>query len=136
MKTRTLIFIVIFLLAITFSFADDVEKCYGTWINTEYDKIIKNSARVIIKSDGTAEYYWFISDKTPHVSASYSVTDSWKDTEGNTYFNIYEEAKHQGWSPIYYTLWKLSVTGEILETEFTTWDYPTELDTNSYYYRI
>jgi hypothetical protein len=136
MNARTLILVIALLLVVSLSFAGDVEKCYGTWVNPEYDKIIKKSALVIIKSDGTAEYYWFLLDKTPHVAYTYTVTDSWKDSEGNIYFEIKEEAEQQIFNPIYYALWKLSNTGETLEMESTHWDYPTELDTDSFYYRI
>ena len=72
----------------------------------------------------------------PYLAYTYTVTDSWKDSEGNIFFEIKEEAEQQMFSPLYCTLWKLSDTGETLEMESTTWDYPTEFDTDSFYYRI
>jgi hypothetical protein len=138
MKARTLFFMIVLLLAVSVSLADDVEKCYGTWVNPKYDDNYMKSSIYVIKSDGTWEVSRNTIDKNPNFSGTFRVTDSWIDSEGNLYFKIAIEYKGYGdKDKIHnYELWRLSNTGETFEIEYTNWDYPTEFHVDSYNYRI
>ena len=142
MKARSFILMGILLLVVSSLFASDIERCYGTWANPKYDENYMKYSKYVIKSDGTFEKYLSTSDKNPIVEGPFTVKASWTDSEGNFYFQMYTadlESAFPGHSietGYYYYLWKLSNTGETLEQQYTTWDYPTEFDTDSFYYHI
>jgi hypothetical protein len=47
--------------------------------------------------------------------------------------SAFPDHKAERW---YYELWKPSHSGEAFERKYTTWDYLTELDMDSFYYRV
>jgi len=142
-KIGTFVLVIMTLFTVSVSFAGDVEKCYGTWANPKYDENYMKSAKYVIQSDGTFEEYRSTTDKNPLVAGTFSVKANWIDAEGNTYFqmsNVDVETPFDDTTKTleqhYYCLWKLGNTEKTLEVECNTWDYPTELDTGSFYYHI
>jgi hypothetical protein len=134
MKTRTSVSILIIVLAVliitgSYVTAQDAyvvkedEELFGTWINTDYDKMNKD-AKIVIKPAGKAEYYNASTDSDA-VQGEYVITDKWVDSEGNIWY------KMRGEIPLYmiryYSLYKISNSGKTLQCIFNNRDYPTEI---------
>jgi hypothetical protein len=150
MKTRTFIFMSIFLLAVTFLFAEDVKKeisdeeavemLSGTWINPDnpssasIDKLQAHFQKLVLTENKVFECYHSVDDTLDFSRGHYTVINSWVDRKGNTYC----QAK---WlfvtGSMIYALYKLDDSNTVLEQNFyytrSIWDeekYPTEIITH------
>jgi hypothetical protein len=88
MNARTLIITSIFLLSVTFIFADDVEKCYGTWVNPEYETNYDHPVIFMYTADGKWIAYKKQADTKPWRQDIYSIIDKWAVSEGNIWYKI------------------------------------------------
>jgi len=143
MKIRTLVLILILVLAALiiaggYVTAQDAyvvkedEELFGTWINTEYDEIGKDS-KIVMKPDGKAEYY-NASTYRDFDKGEFVITNKWVDSKGNIWYALREEI------PLYmiryYSLFKISDSGKTLQCIFNNRDYPTEIDPEDTRYAI
>jgi len=144
MKTRSFLSILILVLAVLIiagscvtkrkAIADeDLSKAYtGTWINEEYENGKK--AKIVLFADGTWERYYSIDSDNYYCQGENTILDKWKDSKGSIWFECrWECFSHRNSG---YQLTRISDSGKTLELEYTTWDFPTELDTDNFYYRI
>jgi len=115
MKTRTLIIVIVLLLVVSVSFAEDkisIDPMVGTWINTDYDKIDK-WGKFIIKPDFTIEAFDDPARKPLPATFTFTVNESWSDAEGNIYYKV--TIKRPGYGRITYELWKLHSSQTVFE---------------------
>ena len=125
------------------------EDLYGTWVNEDYlmEPLIGGPrSKLIIKHDGTIENYGTpksyksVEVKREREPWAYNVTDSWVDSEKNSWYKIV--LKRTGTETFMggaqYCLFKLGNSKSTLEYTRYSIDYPTEIDPNSlrYTYRI
>jgi len=146
MKTRTLISILILVLALLIiceGYATDkkvTKKDYrfvsGTWINEDYNTRAF-SAKYVVHRDGTFDTYNRTSDTGKESSGHYEIIDKWTDYEGNIWYKMHTwrgvivEGK-----PNDYELHKYSNSGKVLEYISRHGDFPTEMDENHLWYHI
>ncbi len=135
MKTRTLISVLILIMAVFVLLAggSKKEEYYGTWVNTDYNTTYHN-AKVIHNHDGTLIKYMSTSDTEPYKTATFTIEDKWTDSEGNIWYKILYTETEQIISN--FELAKISDNGTTLELDFYIIDYPTEIDPNDGEYRI
>ncbi len=132
MKARTLIFMSIFLLAVTFLFAEDVKKeisdedfmeaWSGTWINTDYGR--SRSQKVIYYSDGRWESYGLVINTIRGNWGESIILDKWLDSKGNIWYR-------EHWESLYlsskgYVMGKISNSGNTVETIWASESFPIE----------
>ncbi len=136
MKTRTLISVLILIMAVFVLLAggSKKEEYYGTWVNTDYDRTVHRLGKYIHNRDGTLIKYMSTSDTEPYKTATFTIEDKWTDSEGNIWYKILYTRTEQIIS--YFELTKISDSGTTLELVFSIIDYPTEIDLNAYGYRI
>jgi len=117
MKTRTLVSILILVLAVMviagscatgkkMVTVDDATKQFaGVYVNTKYSGSNPNEPqKLVITSDGRLENWQVVNDERTLLTAEYSVTESWLDSKGNTYCTV--NAKFY-MGPVLQGLWKL-----------------------------
>lgn len=117
-----------------------VEEIYGRWINKAYDENVNISGKMVVKKDKIHKYYTLASPEYSYSGCQgpYIITDSWVDRKGNSWYKV-QVGKLNG---INYELWKISNFGTTLEFASRAFEYPTEIDPNSYrvtyriYYRL
>lgn len=136
MKSRMFLFMSIFLLSVTFSFAGGAkdkisEKDFwnalsGTWVNTEYTgKWRYYEQKLIVYPDGKYEYYPLTTDTNPSRQGYYfTFTEAWIDSEGV----IWYKGEFQG-RGTFYVLGKISESGNTWESIADGVEKPTEWDT-------
>jgi hypothetical protein len=148
MKTRTLIPILILILAILIIFGncattkkaiseeDFFETWSGTWINTDYGG--KIAQKIIIHSDGTVEGIGRLTSTTAYFKYKFTILDQWLDSKGTIWYRGHFESlppySHKG-----YEMGKISDSGNTWEFLFASEDYPIEEwepDRFEYNYRI
>jgi len=139
MKTRTLVLVIVLLVAVPLSFADDkisIDDIYGTWINADYNEKAL-MAKVTINPDNTSQWYRTLTDTDPDYSANITFTDSWYDNDGNLWIKFTTVWTHKGNTS--YWLSKCSDSGIVWEKVSSGIDYPEELSpiagTHSILYR-
>jgi len=146
MKTRTLVSILILVLAVLImaeGYATDEKvskKDYrfvsGTWINEEYNSHVF-SARVEMHRDGSWDEYNRISETGKKSAGHYAIVDNWTDSEGNTWYKM-----HIWRGPIdeehisFYELAKYSESGNSWEFMSDRLEFPTEIDESHAKYHI
>ncbi len=146
MKTRMLIFIIIFLLSISFIFAEADKKkisekdfwnaLSGTWVNTEYLGTYPwYEQKLIVHPDGKWECYPLTTDTNPSRQGYYlTITEAWIDSEGILWGKSILKA-----GVTRYQLHKISGFGNTWEICEGSDAYPIEMD-NSFtrynYYSI
>ena len=151
MKTRTLVSIMILILAVlviagscatgkkAYVVQED-EELFGTWINPDYGGLAK-AEKVIHEPDGVVRYYSTATSTKEVWNAKCTITDRWIDAEGNILYK-WLETEGKGGSIVdpsdYYCLGKISDSGTVLEFSYSSYDYPTEVNPDSlkYAYRI
>jgi hypothetical protein len=137
MKTRVLSLVVTMIFVVSISFAEDkitIEDTYGTWINSDYNVKQYGRAKEINHPDGTAEWYYRVTDIEPGFTLKYTIKDSWYDKEGNfwikcTFYTIEENSTS-------YMLFKFSNSGKIRESVWSGVKYPDEMSPIGGNYRI
>jgi len=120
MKARMLIFMSIFLLAVTFLFAEDVKKeisdedfmeaWSGTWINEDYGR---SRSQKLIYSDGRWEEYTLVTNTIHGDWGEIIILDKWLDSKGNVWYREHWESSHFGSKG--YAMGKISNSGNTLE---------------------
>ena len=117
MKARTLIYMSIFLLAVSFLFAEDVKKeisdedfieaWSGTWINLDYGE--SRPQKKIYHPDGTWDNYSLDNYLRKYNWGKTIILDKWLDSEGNVWYR-------EHWESLYlnskgYAMGKISNSG-------------------------
>ena len=133
MKSRTLIFMSIFLLAVTFLFAEDVKKeisdedfieaWSGTWINLDYGKG-SFAQKLIYYSDGIYDEYILVTDTMRYDWGKIIILDKWLDSEGNVWCRTHWEGTLHGGKG--YQMVKISNSGNTLEVIWASESFPIE----------
>ncbi len=127
MKTRTLILVLILIMALLVFFAGkkiSIDETYGTWVNSDYNEK-GQSAKTINNPDGTYEWYSKDTDTEPAWIGKYTVTDSWHDRKGNFWVKSTFVTVDTGFSG--YILSKYSKDGTTWEGVWSALDYPDEM---------
>jgi hypothetical protein len=139
MKVRTLISVIILLLATFVLFAGkkiSIDETYGKWVNSDYNEK-GQMAKTINNPDGTCELYKKDTDTEPAWIWKYTVTDSWHDRKGNLWVKSTFVTEETGFSG--YILSKYSKDGTAWENVWSAADYPAEMSpiagTHSILYR-
>jgi hypothetical protein len=108
-----------------------VEEIYGRWINTAYDEDhLYSCAKIVVNQTEICVYYNSSSPEYSYIGrqGTYVITDSWSDNKGNSWYRVC-------WSNLngdLYQLWKISNSGTTLELTSRAFEYPIEIETNSY----
>ena len=142
MKARTLVSILIFVLAILIIFgscatgkkayvAKENEELYGIWINKKYD-VTGELAKRDYNPDGTWAHYLTTTKKEPEDEGIYTITEKWTDDMGNVWYKLTWE--DTGWGRSGYGLIRIGDSGTTLEAAYSWTEYPTELDRTHYLY--
>jgi hypothetical protein len=137
MKARTLILVVILLLATFVLFAGkkiSIEEAYGTWVNSDYNEK-GQFAKEIDHPDGTYDLYQRLTDTEPTWIGEKTIKDSWYDKEGNLWIKwtiFWDEEKSSykravGGGGTYYGLFKFSDSGKVRESVRSAQDHPDEM---------
>jgi hypothetical protein len=146
MKTTKLIsgvVSILVVLAFTLGYAEekkayvpkDDEELYGTWVNEDYSGGLFGMRKRSIHPDRTWEVFNFATDTTSGWRGTVTITDKWTDSEGNIWYKTYlERADREGIED--YRLCKISSSGSAYEYVTSHVDYPTEMDSGHYTYRI
>ena len=137
MKTRTLIFITIFLLTVIFLFADDVKKeiskeeifktMSGTWEVVSKYFLYK---KIIWYPDGRTEDY--LTEESIPRKGRFSITESWLDSNGIIWFKAVYIKESGG---RFNELGKISDSGNTWELIWSFGEYKGEWDENHVNYR-
>lgn len=144
MKTTKLVLgvlSVLVVLAFTLSYAEeekayvpkDDEELYGTWVNEDYSGGLYGAQKITIHPDGTYETFMKATDTTLESwKDTFTIIDKWTDSEGSIWYKIHCE----GASGPAYSLARISSSGSVYEEVSSHGDYPTEMDSGHYTYRI
>ena len=140
MKARTLVSTLILVLAVLIivgscatgkkAIKAPIESVYGTWVNPDYNKSLRNAKR-IIRPDGSITEYDTTETEKLSQKYLYSISESWMDSDGNKYYKV-----DLTFPETLYELWKLNDTNTVFESIGSQIDYPTELDPEKWEYRI
>ena len=141
MKTRTLVLILIIVLAVLIVIGScatggkavkaPIESVYGAWANPDYNTT-GQSAKLIYKPDGTYKEYSHTDITMGQGPYEYTIPESWIDSDGNKYYKV-----DLVWGiETLYELWRINETDTVLELVFSNIDYPSEIDPNHFNYRI
>jgi hypothetical protein len=72
-------------------FEEDFYKHWiGTWVNTDLRGCIFRPHKIICHADGEIDAYYVITDAKNTDTREFTLIDSWKDTEGNIYYQATE----------------------------------------------
>ena len=151
MKTRTLISILIVVLAVmvllmiscatrkkaSLTNKNIYRELRGTWINTEYDVPLQSEpiAKIVVRRESIYEMFYDTSGTRPNYYGEIIfIEDKWIDSEGNIWFKLRSE--YHGVPTQYYELNKLHSSGNVWELQWSSTDYPNEINPNSVTYRI
>ena len=109
--------------------ATDNEELFGTWVNMDYTG--GWPPQMIIIKLGEEEAYSSANDTEPMFTSESLISHKWTDAKGNIWYkNQYKQKMDSG-----FVLSRISESGKMLEFVFSQWEYPTELDISSEYYR-
>ena len=149
MKTRTLISILILVLAVLIItgscatgkkayVAKDDEELYGVWDNMAYDETDK-AAVFNFETDGVLQTYKSVNRTKKWWNGKFTITDKWIDDEGNIWYKILiTEIKLDTISHIdtekYFYLGKISDSGRVFEFSYSGYDYPPEINPDNLKY--
>ena len=141
MKTRTYFIMVMFLLVVSFLFADENiffnnDELTGTWINPEYRGGYTQEQKWILYHWGYWESYAKVESTTHMYKGTFQIMDKWTDSKGNTFCKTI--VRYEGYTDIGYELDRISKDGSTLDYAFSSFDFPLESDLNpeNAYYRI
>ena len=128
MKTRKLALLIVLLLMVSLSFADDkisIDDIYGIWINSDYNGNYPPRAKEIHHPEDTSEWYYRVTDSEPGYTFKYTRTDSWHDNEGNLWIKYTWYCNEDSTSG--YMIIKLSDSGKTRESVYSEVKYPDEM---------
>ena len=144
MKTRTLVSILILVLAVLIvigscatgkkiiSVDDAMKQFEGVYVNTEYSGEGRtNPQKKVITSDGRIEDWALATNTNPSVKGEYKRAESWTDAKGNTYCTV--DTRWYIQDVRTKELWKLDKSGKILEVNYKVTvrgEYPKKIDPN------
>ncbi len=107
--------------------AKDTEEIYASWVNPEAKSGLPQ--KLIFKPNCKVEYFPSANPKSPD-TGRYLIVNKWTDSEGNIWYKKHEV---DGWHE-YYSLIKISNSGNTLETVRDRNDYPTKIDPKHVFY--
>ena len=109
--------------------ATDNEELFGTWVNMNYTG--GSPAQMIIIKLGEEEAYSSANDTEPMFTAENLISHKWTDAKGNIWYKYRYRGNLEGG----FVLSRISESGKMMEFVFSQWEYPTEIDISSEYYR-
>ena len=154
MKTRTLVSILILVLAVliiagscattkkAISEEDFFETWSGMWADTEYSGTHKRLLKRINHSNGTWEWYYDITGTIPNAKGISTILDHWIDSKGDIWYKAsWESTPGSVFAviPNGYEMGKISNSGNTWELIFTLGESPIEEwnpDDIRYTYRV
>jgi hypothetical protein len=108
--------------------AKDTEEIYTTWVNLEVKP--GRPRKLIYKANSIVEWFMFDRSVAPDYIGRYLILKKWKDSEGNIWYKIHSvNPTHE-----YYSLIKISNSGNILEIGTSSFDYPIKIDPKHVFY--
>ena len=145
MRTKTLVYILVFLVAVlagVSSFAADKEKygfyvpsskeeIFGTWVNKEYSGTREvHPQKLVFRFWGYEEEYNNIADNNSSYQDTFFLVDKWTDSEGNIWYKVY--AQNGQMKSGLFGLVKISKGGTVFESINTLYPmmWPTVADMN------
>jgi hypothetical protein len=136
LKAKIVLLTIVLLLAVSVSFADDVEKYCGIWVNTNYNNDWSYMAKWIMNPDGSGGYYFNTWDTIPRTdSGKLLMEEKWVDSEGNTFYKVKFSFYGDGvWNEFHF--WRINSFGTICEGVRDNRDFPTKIDPNDFAYMI
>jgi hypothetical protein len=133
MKTRTFVLLIVLLLVVSLSFAEDkitIEDTYGTWVNSDYNFGMADAV-IILNPDGTASGYGEETDTEPASTWIRTIEESWNDSEGNLWIKCIsssgETTGQKCLDQVGYELNKFSNSGLVWECVWMVSGYPKEM---------
>ena len=106
------------------------EKFCGVWANHNYNPIAEDQnkpfAKWILNPDGTVVAYDYIDETGPTQTGTYEVVKKWKDENGNYYYHV--KFYFALIKSTVYELWKLDKYNSVLEVNWSSVDYPENID--------
>jgi hypothetical protein len=110
----------------------------GTWINEEYEPTtVQKSPQVTVYSDGSYETYKMHSEMTAPLQSFghyISIKKAWIDSKGKIWYQ--GKGYFKSTKQTFYDIGKISDSGKVWEYVYSTVDYPDEMDSENFNYRI
>jgi len=110
--------------------ATDKEDIYSTWVNP--DVKAGHSQKRTYKADSVVEWFVSANSAAPDYVGRYLIISKWKDSEGNIWYKTHAVDPHYQ----YFSLIKISNSGDTLEIVEDLNDYPRKIDPNHVNYDI
>jgi hypothetical protein len=104
--------------------AKDTEEIYATWVNLEVKS--NNPQKLIYRPNGIVEYFYSANPE----AGRYLILNKWTDSEGNIWYKKHSVDGYHEW----YSLIKISNSGNILEIGTSSFDYPIKIDPKHVFY--
>ena len=148
MKSRTLVLILILVLAVLMiitggratekmTYVSKEYEIYGTWVNPDYNNTDRWS-KIVFYPNGVDHCYREDTDTVVGLEEEFTLTDKWIDSKRNIFYAMrFNLELDLYWL---FCLLKISNSGKILEYDVSFDDYPKEIDPKksglySIYYR-
>ena len=142
MKTRSLVSILILVLAVLFVIGScatgkkavkaPIESVYGAWANPDYNTA-PHAAKFKTRPDGIIEAANHTElEYKQYLEVTFTIVDSWMDSDGNKYYKV-DIVRGINLS---YELWRINETDSVFEYVWSEIEYPSEIDPNHLNYRI
>ena len=114
---------------------DLIKKLSGTWVNEDYDTVSGWASKIVVKSDGTYDYFGESYDTERMGYGEYkAIVDTWTDPEGNFFYKA--TIKEHWVTSVLYEIGKISSSGNEWERIWSGIDFPPEIDPNDSFYGI
>jgi len=116
----------------------DLESLIGTWVNPEYNPTRK-TPKIMYKADGIGESYATTYAEDPSYVWTYTVEETWQDAEGAKWYKIVAKKIQTREDRFWYLLIRINPDGTTCEEDFIRVnhrEFATELNPNSYFYKI
>jgi hypothetical protein len=114
-----------------------LDNLYGEWITIDYGEGAHSKpAKVICSVEGVITEYSSILSSKPDNSATFSVVESWVDSQGNLYLKVNCNYSEPGSAHSTFDLWKLDSSGSVWEFNRNLTDFPDTIDPNNPSYMI
>jgi hypothetical protein len=98
---------------------------YVTWLVSNYEKY-HIVPKVSFHPNGMVNFYSSYTATEPNLHGSFVITNKWFDQKGNVWYTIILTPDFYG-NQRRYELLKLSDSGQTLEIDWSTTDYPKEI---------
>ena len=114
---------------------DLIKKLSGTWVNEDYDTVSGWASKIVVKSDGTYDYFGESYDTERMGYGEYkAIVDTWTDPEGNFFYKA--TIKEHWVTSVLYEIGKISSSGNEWERIWSGIDFHPEIDPNDSFYGI